>query len=1000
MKSLILALATTFAAVGLQAALPPIEVANKVAKAVKIESPSVAPIIDGEMDAVWADAGEWNTIASYIPRGTSFTEPSGPADISGKWRSLWDANNLYIYIEVTDDALVLAPNNDFEIYASTAYTRHFIGWEWASATYDSIDAQQRITLSKATELAQRTNSGYGETDAQLIFDVGTSPVRAVAGLYSIDSQMDPFPSTTKVKASATGYIAEVALTWNSLNKGNYVTWNPDAGLFIGGYSDYEERNFIGFEIQLQDDDDGGDRDTKVAWYGGPEDFHGDYAWAETGIWGTLELGYKTCSCRGSIFGSDCSSQWATYDGGYKWNAGTGFIYDAFFPYVFALDGLNWFYVFSDPSTQESTGYFIYDFGRAQFGWLNCALYAKGYLELPGGYTYTKLRTPVNEVEVRAALPPIEVANKVATAMKIEAPSVAPIIDGEMDAVWADAGEWNTIASYIPNGTSYTEPSGLSDISGKWRALWDANNLYIYIEVTDDALVLAPQNDFEIYTSTTYTRLFGFYGPGYSMTDAQLIFDVGAPTIRAVAGLNSVDSRIDPFPTTTKVKATATGYTAEIALTWNSLNKGNAVTWEPNDGLFIGGPSEYEERNFIGFELQLQDDDGGTRDTKVAWFGGPEGRHGDHAWEDTQVWGTLKLGHKLTAADSIFGTSCRSQWTIKAGSYKWNEGTGNINDALYPYVYSVDADNWFYVFVEPYTNESTGYYIYDFGRAQYGWLNCALYTKGYLVLPGGTSYVKIGARLPSVDPHGVLPPIEVANQVAKAVKVESPSVAPVIDGEMDAVWADAPEYTIASYIPFIPNGTTLTEPNGLADISGKWRALWDANNLYIYIEVTDDALVLAPMNTFEIFTSTAYTRQFGEWGPGYGLADAHLIFDVGAPTIRAVAGLYSVDAMLDPFPTTTKVKATATGYTAEVALTWTSLNKGNYVTWDSAHGLFIGGPSEYEERNFIGFELQLQDDDDGGNRDTKVAWYGGPKDRHGDFAWADTQVWGTLELGYK
>ncbi|MDX2112003.1 MAG: sugar-binding protein [Verrucomicrobiota bacterium] len=366
MKSLLLTMATTLAAANLHAALPPIEVANKVATAVKIEAPSIAPIIDGEMDDVWMDAPE-NTIASFIPNGTSFTEPTSAADLSGKWRALWDANNLYIYIVVMDDALVLAPNNSFEIFTSTAYSRVFGHWG---------------------------NSGYNHvSDAHLIFNVGATPVRAVAGLFSVDSQIDPFPSTTKVKATATGYAAEVALTWSSLNKqgpNNAVTWDSDAGLFIGGPSEYPSRNFIGLELYLQDDDDGGYRDTKVAWFGGPIDRHGDFAWADTLVWGTLELGYYTPPLDPPIIGSACPTQWTVYDGGFKWNAGTDFIYDGFFPFVYDFASNNWFYVFSDANTDETVGYFIYDFGRTQFGWLSCDLYATGYQVLPAGTSFIKL----------------------------------------------------------------------------------------------------------------------------------------------------------------------------------------------------------------------------------------------------------------------------------------------------------------------------------------------------------------------------------------------------------------------------------------------------------------------------------------------------------------------------------------------------------------------------------------------------------------------------------
>jgi hypothetical protein len=52
------------------------------------------PVIDGQVDGVWAAAATH----AFVPL-------ADPADGSGTWKVLYDANNLYILVEVTDDSL-------------------------------------------------------------------------------------------------------------------------------------------------------------------------------------------------------------------------------------------------------------------------------------------------------------------------------------------------------------------------------------------------------------------------------------------------------------------------------------------------------------------------------------------------------------------------------------------------------------------------------------------------------------------------------------------------------------------------------------------------------------------------------------------------------------------------------------------------------------------------------------------------------------------------------
>ncbi|MBC8179568.1 hypothetical protein H8E88_00445, partial [candidate division KSB1 bacterium] len=52
------------------------------------------PVIDGQVDDVWANASE----QYFVPL-------EDPADGSGIWKVLYDAENLYVLVDMTDDSL-------------------------------------------------------------------------------------------------------------------------------------------------------------------------------------------------------------------------------------------------------------------------------------------------------------------------------------------------------------------------------------------------------------------------------------------------------------------------------------------------------------------------------------------------------------------------------------------------------------------------------------------------------------------------------------------------------------------------------------------------------------------------------------------------------------------------------------------------------------------------------------------------------------------------------
>lgn len=73
---------------------------------------------------------------------------------------------------------------------------------------------------------------------------------------------------------------------------------------------------------------------------------------------------------------------------------------------------------------------------------------------------------------------------------------------------------------------------------------------------------------------------------------------------------------------------------------------------------------------------------------------------------------------------------------------------------------------------------------------------------------------------------------IANQ-AEPIIYPKAHYAPVIDGEMDAIWYNAPRY------PMTPEILSYAAPEDWYDMSGEWRAMWDGAFLYYLVDIRDD-----------------------------------------------------------------------------------------------------------------------------------------------------------------
>jgi hypothetical protein len=76
-----------------------------------------------------------------------------------------------------------------------------------------------------------------------------------------------------------------------------------------------------------------------------------------------------------------------------------------------------------------------------------------------------------------------------------------------------------------------------------------------------------------------------------------------------------------------------------------------------------------------------------------------------------------------------------------------------------------------------------------------------------------------------------------NIVDGVLQIPKASQAPIIDGAMDPIWK-----CVSAYAMTKPEGGQLTDPpEKYDDHYAQFRAMWDANNLYIFLSVVDDSL---------------------------------------------------------------------------------------------------------------------------------------------------------------
>jgi hypothetical protein len=208
------------------------------------------PVIDGNEDEAWSAAPRYklaNVIGSFSS-GESCSSPSSPNDLSAEYRAMWDENNLYLLVDVTDDVLVNDTNHDQPITLPSGSVA--VPWWYDDSVEVYIDADN----SKSNQ--------YDNDDAQYHFD--WDKTKPTIGVHNQHGQLENIEFAMVI--TPTGYRTEIKFPWATLGR----------KLATGAT--------IGLDVQVNDSDGGGKRDHKITW-----NDKQDTAWSNPQAFGNAEL---------------------------------------------------------------------------------------------------------------------------------------------------------------------------------------------------------------------------------------------------------------------------------------------------------------------------------------------------------------------------------------------------------------------------------------------------------------------------------------------------------------------------------------------------------------------------------------------------------------------------------------------------------------------------------------------------------------------------------------
>jgi hypothetical protein len=460
-----------------------------------------APVIDQNIETVWGIAPVKNIANTVIG--------AAPPGYSGSWRALYDNTNLYLLVQVNDATKV---NDSGGNWWMDDVVEVFIdGDNSKGAAYDGVNDFQ---------LGFRWNDNT--------IHVGGNSVTRTTGInYSM-------------YATATGYNLEAVIPWSTIG----VT--PAIG------------KPIGLDIQLDNDDNGGDRDAQLASFA-----TNTTAFQNPSVFGTVYL--TTCS------GSTNHAPVANAGPDLTLNAGATSA---------TLQGSG-----SDPDGNTITYHWTQVSGPV-VSFNNANIAAPAVTGLSNGNTYV-FQLSVSDGSL-SANDQVQVTVNGSTG-----PQPGTVLCYQAAGAIAVDGNLNE-SSWKINQAIGKAVIGSSTNTGSFGVLWDNTNLYIGAKVQDAQLFSGAANAWdndavEVFFDANNNKLTTYDG-----RDNQLIKGYNNSTLFTKVSVTGIQHAWSAIPG---------GYSVELSIPWSQLGL------TPGAGLSIGFDIGYDNA-----------DNSSGRNAQYVWFG--------------------------------------------------------------------------------------------------------------------------------------------------------------------------------------------------------------------------------------------------------------------------------------------------------------------------------------------------------------------------------------------
>jgi hypothetical protein len=198
-------------------------------------------------------------------------------------------------------------------------------------------------------------------------------------------------------------------------------------------------------------------------------------------------------------------------------------------------------------------------------------------------------------------------------LEVPRTSAAPIIDGKWDNFWNNVDETRCLITDMVNATSET-PEDAADLSAVFKAAYDNNNFYVFIEIQDSVIDYEFSNhngdSAEIYFDGDISRGSSYDGAN----DNQIRISVDDVVMA------DIDSSLPVDGAAFKVLVTDMGYNIEASFPLVRLQISPLAS------------------TLIGFEMQINDNDNsGGRQTILRWYSDD-----NNSWQDPSLFGVARL----------------------------------------------------------------------------------------------------------------------------------------------------------------------------------------------------------------------------------------------------------------------------------------------------------------------------------------------------------------------